>query len=209
MLKRNTFTIFLVLFLVATLNSTVFAKQNRGQDPQTATLTPQEQADLIHLREEEKLARDVYRYLFDEWGQWVFDNIAASEQRHMDSVKTLLDRYGIADPVGEDEEGVFVNDALQELYYSLTDAGTTSALGALLVGATIEDLDIWDLQHMLENTTKSDLTSVYENLMKGSRNHLRSFCGLLDTMDEIYEAQYLSQGEIDAILSTPKETGSK
>ena len=60
---------------------------------------------------------------------------------------------------------------------------------------------------MLAITEKPDLICVYENLMKGSRNHLRSFCGLLETMGESYTAQYLTQEEVDAILDTPKETG--
>ena len=70
-------------------------------------------------------------------------------------------------------------------------------------------MDIFDIQHMLDNTDKSDLVSVYENLMKGSRNHLRSFCGVLDTLGETSDAQYLSQDEVDSILSTAKETGPK
>jgi hypothetical protein len=62
---------------------------------------------------------------------------------------------------------------------------------------------------MVTNTDKPDLISVYENLMKGSRNHLRSFCGLLETMGVTFEAQYLSQDEVNAILDSPKETGPK
>jgi hypothetical protein len=188
------------------------AKGNQNKNGSTATLSTQEIDDLVHLREEEKLARDVYRYLYDVWGQWIFDNIAASEQQHMDAVKKLLDRYGEEDPVGNDVEGVFVNDDLQELYYKLTDDGggdESTRLDALWVGATIEDMDIFDIKHMLENTDKPDLISVYENLMKGSRNHLRSFCSLLETLGETYEAQYLEPKEVEAILSTPKETGRK
>ncbi len=70
-------------------------------------------------------------------------------------------------------------------------------------------MDIYDIKQMLSNTDKPDLTSVYENLMKGSRNHLRSFCGLLETMGVTYEAQYLDQKIVDSILDSPKETGPK
>lgn len=209
MLNRHTLTLFLLLVMVAMFGSTATAKQNKGQNPPAESLTAEEQADLIHLREEEKLARDVYRHLFDTWGQWVFDNIATSEQRHMDAVKTLLDRYDIEDPVGEDVEGVFVNEDLQSLYDFLTVTGDASDVKSLWVGATIEDLDIYDLQHMLEHTTKADLISTYENLLKGSRNHLRSFWDLLSSMGETYEAQYLTQDAIDAIVNSPKETGAR
>ena len=182
-------------------------KGKNGQSGTTATLSPEEIEDLVYLREEEKLARDVYLYLFDTWGQWIFENIAASEQQHMDAVETLLDRYGIDDPVDEDIEGEFTNKDLGALYETLINTGDESAINALLVGATIEDMDIHDILQMLAITKKPDLISVYENLMKGSRNHLRSFCSLLATMGESYTAQYLTQEEVDAILDTPKETG--
>jgi hypothetical protein len=185
------------------------AKGNQNKNGSTATLSTQEIKDLVHLREEEKLARDVYRYLYEVWGQWIFDNIAASEQQHMDAVKNLLDRFGVEDPVENDVEGVFINETLQELYDDLIAIGESTKLNALWVGATIEDMDIFDIKGMLENTDKPDLVSVYENLTKGSRNHLRSFCSLLETLGETYEAQYLEQDEVDTILSTAKETGRK
>jgi hypothetical protein len=184
----------------------------KGQSGTSAILTEDEEKDLLHLREEEKLARDVYLHLYDVWGQWIFENIAASEQQHMDAVKTLLDRYGIEDPVGNKGEGVFVEPEIQDLYSDLIDMGASKKstnLDALRVGATIEDMDIFDIKEMLKRTDKPDLKSVYENLMKGSRNHLRSFCGLLETMGVTYEAQFLSQKEVNDILASPKETGPK
>jgi len=199
--------VVLAVILMLTFSGSAIAKGKGNQNNPPVALTEQEVNDLIHLREEEKLARDVYRYLFDVWGQWIFDNIAASEQQHMDAVKNLLDRYGIEDPVGDDVEGVFANPTLQSLYDSLTAVGALSNVDALYVGATIEDLDIYDIQHMVANTDKPDLLSVYENLMKGSRNHMRSFCGLLETFGESYTAQYLTQEEVDAIVSSDRETG--
>jgi len=181
----------------------------KGQSGTSAILTEDEEEALLFMREEEKLARDVYLYLFDVWGQWIFENIAASEQQHMDAVKTLLDRYGIVDPVGDNGEGVLVDPELQALYNSLIETGKSSELDALLVGAAIEDMDIHDIIQILAITKKPDLISVYENLMKGSRNHLRSFCGLLETMEVAYEAQSLSQEEVDDILALPKETGPR
>ena len=50
-------------------------------------LTPEEAAGLTLMREEEKLARDVYQYLYEQWGQRVFKNIAGSEQTHMNAVR--------------------------------------------------------------------------------------------------------------------------
>jgi hypothetical protein len=126
----------------------------------------------------------------------------------MDAVKNLLDKYHIADPAAGNAEGVFTNSYLQELYDNLIDEGDKSNLQALNVGATIEDMDIFDLQHFLEQTDRADITRVYENLMKGSRNHLRAFVGQMELLGETYEAQYLTQDEIDAIVNSPREKGS-
>ena len=61
-------------------------------------LGDQETADLLYMREEEKLAHDVYVFLYDLWGLPVFNNIAASESTHTASVLALLARYGISRP---------------------------------------------------------------------------------------------------------------
>jgi len=167
--------------------------------------------DLIQLREEEKLARDVYLYLYTEWDQWIFSNIAKSEQQHMDAVKGLLDKYQIDDPVNQDIQGHFEDPHLQDLYDTLITAGSLSMEGALHVGATIEDLDIFDIYVMMVNAADyDDVYSVYENLSKGSRNHLRSFVGqlVLFAEDYAYVAQYLPQEEVDEIIADPMETGS-
>ena len=50
---------------------------------------------------------------------------------------------------------------------------------------------------------------VYENLLRGSRNHLRAFVKVLAKHDVTYTPQILDQEEFDGIVSTPKETGRK
>ena len=164
-----------------------------------------ERADLLFLREEEKLARDVYLALKEEWGLKVFRNIARSEQIHMNAVLTLLTKYDIEDPVGEAEPGEFTNPDLQDLYDDLLAQGLLSRDDAVIVGATIEDMDIHDLQQMLGRTDNTDLKIVYQNLMKGSRNHLRAFHRQLVKYDLSYTPQYITQAEYDEIVSTPKE----
>ena len=171
-----------------------------------ATLGAVEAHHLTYMREEEKLARDVYLFLFDEWGMNVFRNIAAAEQKHMDALKTLLDKYGLPDPIlGEggltNPEGVFTDPHLQDLYDQLTTDGSQSLLAALKVGGFIEEVDIDDLVIAMAATEKADLSRVYGNLMSGSENHLRAFAGLIESRTGLpYEAVYLEQDEVDAIL---------
>ena len=64
----------------------------------TEDLSTVEMEALQFMREEEKLARDVYLRLHQQWNMQVFANIAKSEQRHMDAMKCLLDKYELADP---------------------------------------------------------------------------------------------------------------
>jgi len=208
-MKRIGIVAWVVLLGILVTVGTAAAGQNgNGTFIGQQALSAAEAENLAFLREEEKLARDVYLYLFDAWGQWIFENIAASEQEHMDAVKNLLDRYSLTDPAAGNGEGVFTNQDLQALYENLTQQGSASKLDALFVGATIEDMDIFDLQNFIGQTDKKDITTVCENLMKGSRNHLRAFVGEIELLGENYEAQYLTQEEVDAILDSPREKGS-
>ena len=171
------------------------------------TLSEAEIAGLQYTREEEKLARDVYLTLYDVWGMNIFNNIAQSEQTHTDSVKMLLDKYDIADPVVDDTIGVFRNQELQKLYDNLTNQGGVSLVEALNVGALIEDLDIYDLQTEIAKTDNEDIILVYENLMRGSRNHMRSFVSQLETNGGSYTPQHITQAEFDSIIADTQERG--
>lgn len=162
--------------------------------------------DLRYLREEEKLARDVYRTLYTKWKIYIFNNIPQSEQRHMDAVKGLLDARGFQDPVTDDTVGVFVDANLKKLYDDLVAQGSVSLVAALEVGATIEDLDIKDIEELTHRTTDPAVLAVYESLMCGSRNHLRGFIGQLGAQQGSYTPQFISQAEYDVIINGAKET---
>ncbi|MBL3588587.1 MAG: DUF2202 domain-containing protein [gamma proteobacterium endosymbiont of Lamellibrachia anaximandri] len=170
-------------------------------------LSDAEAADLLFMREEEKLARDVYRTLSKQWPQPVFYNISTSEQRHMDSLAVLLNRYALLDPVIDDSVGAFVNPELAALYTALTAEGAESLLAALIVGAKIEEIDILDLQRAIAESTHPDLIQVYENLMRGSRNHLRAFVRQIESLGVAYESQIMEQDDVDMILDSPMERG--
>ena len=169
-------------------------------------LTDADIEGLLLMREEEKLAHDVYMHFYGVYGQQLFLNIANSEQSHMDAVLVLLDGYGIEDPV-LDGEGVFANEELSALYNSLIEKGSVSLTEALTVGATIEDLDIKDLQTWLDGTENSDIIRVYENLLKGSENHMRGFVRNLEALNGSYVPQYISVEEYDAILAASNSMG--
>lgn len=164
-------------------------------------LTQAEQDSLLFNREEEKFARDVYTALYDLWGHNTFNNIANSEQAHMDSLLEMIQRYDLIDPAANRAAGEFSDPQLQELYNTLAAQGSESLVSALRVGALIEDMDIYNLQNSIALTDNADLQQVYQNLVKGSENHLRAFVNGLNAQGEAYQPQYLSQEQVDAILS--------
>lgn len=170
-------------------------------------ISTEEQAGLLLMREEEKLARDVYLALADRWGVRVFSNIAASEAAHMEAVGDLLVRYEITDPITTDTRGVFTNPELQQLYTDLVARGSISTAEAFQVGALIEDLDINDLENLLRETNKADIRIVYENLQKGSRNHLRAFTRQIVRGGDIYNPVHISTAEYERIIESEQERG--
>jgi len=156
---------------------------------------------ILYMREEEKLARDVYLALYDVWGIKTFSNIAEAEQTHMDRVATLIEAQGLVDPVTGSKPGEFQNPELAALYASLVAQGSKSPQEALIVGAIIEDLDIYDLETYLSKTEDLDSIAVYTNLLRGSENHMRSFSKQLERYNIAYEARYITPERLKAILS--------
>lgn len=167
--------------LTATLTSFAYAAgpapapgQGPGTTPAVAPLTQTEIENILYMHEEEKLARDVYLALSEMWDCPIFANIAVSEQRHADAVGLLITKYDLDETVGEDMAASFTT-----LYNDLVEQGSTSLLAALAVGQAIEEMDIADLKDALAETEAGDVTWVFENLLRGSTNHLSAFNRLI------------------------------
>ena len=174
------------------------------------TLSATEAADLQFMREEEKMARDVYLMLYDIWELGVFSNISSSEQNHMDAILRLLRTYGLVDPAAGTLIGEFANPELQAFYSSLLEKGRLSKLDALQAGGIIEEADIRDLAGAIDRSEKTNIDTTYDSLLCGSRNHLRAFARNLESMTgQHYVAQVIAQEEVDVILSSPMERCSQ
>lgn len=147
-----------------------------GPPPRGGAPATEDEANwLKYMREDEKLARDVYTRLFERWKLTIFDRIAQSEGRHFSSVGTLLARYGVADPAKDAVAGVFAEPRLTVLYAQLMAKGMTSVKDALEVGLLIEKTDIDDLETAMKAISKVDIKRVYTNLLNGSYNHQEAF----------------------------------
>ena len=195
--------IFLNL-LVLTIIVTTLSSCNKDEEIDLNSITQEQKDDLMFLREEEKLARDVYLFSYDIYGDDIFNNIATSEQKHMDKVLKLLTTYGIDDPA-VDVRGVFTNQVLQDLYDDLTALAEGSLVEALTVGATIEDLDINDIDDFEASATQDDILSTYEKLSCGSRNHMRAYYSKLLENNITYSPQFISIESLNDIVNSGNE----
>jgi hypothetical protein len=174
----------------------------------TTTLDGKLRDSILLMREEEKLARDVYQTLSEKYRIPIFSNIASAETRHMGAMKSVLDSYGLKDPVADEARGKFTSPKLAKLYDELVATGSKSLVDAYRVGALIEELDIADLIDGAKLATEhQDVEWVYQNLMRGSRNHLRAFTAQLKANGQSYEAKHLSQEKYDQIAASPWERG--
>ena len=192
--------------------ATVAPSPTPATDTQVAAaavaLSDAEVEGLLYMHEEEKLAHDVYRALYEVWGLNVFANIADSEATHVAAVAELLDHYGVT-PVAAPEAGVYTDPTLQELYGQLVDSGTQSLEDALRVGGAIEEIDILDLREYVAETDRADIQRVYENLTRGSENHLRAFVSNLERRTgETYVPQYLDAAAYQTIAGTEVARGN-
>ncbi len=208
-------------FIAATLigslffGSTVMAAGGPRKDSGTTDLTTStstslttiETSDLQYMREEEKLARDVYLTLDQSLGQQtqVFAKIALSEESHTSTVDYLLDKFDVEDPVINDTIGVFTNEELQALYNDLVAKGKNSLIDGLLVGALIEEKDMRDILAAIDQTDERAIILAYSNLLDGSKSHLRAFVEVIEAQGLEYEAQVLDSEEVELILEDESE----
>jgi hypothetical protein len=168
-MKKLIATLLLCLVVVGTFSSLTTASAA------TSGLSDAEKNSLLYVREEEKLARDVYIVLNGKWNLLILQNIAVSEQKHMDAIKTLLVKYGLPDPAADDTVGAFTNPAFDALFVQLARDGGASKMAALGVGVSIENMDIDDLNAGIAAAAHRDIKTVYGNLLQGSLSHLAAF----------------------------------
>lgn len=190
----------------STTVSAAAARTEPVADTTTSALSADEVAGLKFMREEEKLAHDVYVAMDALWNHRTFALVAESETSHTDAILALLTKWGVDDPAEGNPPGVFEDPELQALYLALVQAGSASLIDGLSAGALIEETDIRDIEERKLLTDEPDILKVYDSLLCGSRNHLRSFDAALVKQGVDYVTQVITQAEWDAIADSPRET---
>ncbi|OYV36505.1 MAG: hypothetical protein B7Z83_06000 [Thiomonas sp. 20-64-5] len=183
----------------------VAAIRQRIQSHTAQPLSVEEEHDLLHMREEEKIARDVYLQLAERWALRPFLNISGAEQAHMDAIAALLSHYDLPDPAHDLPVGAFRSPDFQTLHDQLVARGLRSELDAIQVGLLIEELDIFDLVAARGRARQPEILAVYDDLERGSRNHLRAFYRHLQQRRGEYVPQYMSLGDFEAVAWSEHE----
>lgn len=153
--------------------------------PPAATAAPTASSalakDLTYLREEERLARDLYLAFADKYGDdTAFARVAKAEQRHYDAVGRMLERYGLTDPSEGLAAGEYAGDGLVATYQRLLAQGQKSLNDAYEAGIAFEEADVQDLTEAIERTSEADAKRVFEHLQRGSEQHLAAFTAYRD-----------------------------
>ncbi|AOY88024.1 hypothetical protein BKP64_07490 [Marinobacter salinus] len=210
-MKTNSFINGLIISSIF-ISSSALAAGGQGHESSSASseLTTTETDDLQFMREEEKLARDVYLTLDQYWGDQtqVFAQIALSEETHTSTVNYLLDKFDVEDPVVNDTIGVFTNEELQALYDELIAKGKNSLLDGLYVGGLIEEKDMRDILAAINETDERAITLAYSNLLDGSKSHLKAFVAVIEDQGLDYQAQVLEPEEVELILEDDSQVES-
>lgn len=183
-------------------NSATPANEEKSQSVMLASgLTQSEEDLLVENKEAEKMARDLYNAFYSKWRSGIFSHISSQEVSHMNSVISLLKKYGSSyTQVGS--PGVYTLPRFQTFYSQNLSKGLTSLGNALKVGCLFEEMDIKDLRDALEVTTKQDIASVYKFLLNGSIMHLRMYYMHLRRLGLSYTPVYLTQAEFNQIVNS-------
>ncbi len=80
-------------------------------------------------------------------------------------------------------------------------------MDSLYVGGAVEETDILDLEKMINGTDSdhTDIIATYENLLCGSRNHLRAFVRQIEMNGEAYVPFLMSEEQVAEIVTSPMQ----
>mgnify|MGYP003530464339 CR=1 FL=1 len=126
------------------------------------TLTDREIEDLLAALDDEYKARATYRQVLADFGDVrPFSNIVEAEQRHIDALLVLFERYGIEVP-----EDPWPGQAPR--FSSIEEACQAG------VQDEIDNAALYD--RVLAGTERDDVLATYQNLQRASQeNHLPAF----------------------------------
>jgi len=159
------------------------------------TLNYDQKQSLTYMWDEERLARDLYKALYNQYpnAKPLYNIYTKSETKHVTWVEALAEKYDLnltnttdltggysAQVLSAYAEGIFILPELKNLYDTLYAEGVNSEVDALKVGCKVEVTDVNDLNSYITVAgSAKDMKLAYENLCSGSYNHYWAFDGAL------------------------------
>ena len=165
---KNTWMLTILAILIAT---SAFAPGLAAASPAYGAAGAAAAADseltlsamLTFALQDEYLARGEYQKIMAKFGERrPFSNIVKAEEQHVASLVPLFQKYGVALPTDRGLELAQV----PETFSAALSAG---------VDAEIANIDMY--QRFLARELPSDVRTVFDHLLAGSRNHLAAFQG--------------------------------
>ena len=140
--------------------------------PPATALTEAEKTALDGAIQDEYKARATYNKILDTFGQVMpFANIVNAEDRHVEALAYLHERYGVTVP-----EDTWADKI--PAYATLTDAAAASVKAEVDNGALYDEL--------MKNVTNVELTNVFKALQFATmEHHLPAFQRLLDRQNGV------------------------
>ena len=173
----------------------------------TADLTADEIEFIYAVREDEKVARDLYFSFFGTFGLKPFENIGKAEDNHIKATEKLFDYYEIDYPALS-ENGKFENAIRQKLYDSLLLKGTPE-LEAFKVMALLEETNIAEYGEVLKTIVNPNIKIVIENLAKASVNHFKAAIRQITALGGTYAPSLMTQEQYRAVIAVGFEQGKR
>lgn len=173
----------------------------------TADLTADEIEFIFAVREDEKVARDLYFSFFQKFGLKPFENIGKAEDNHIKATEKLFDYYEIDYPALS-ANGKFEDAIRQKLYDSLLLKGTPE-LEAFKVMAFLEESNIVEYGEVLKTIVNPNIKIVIENLAKASANHFKAAIRQITALGGTYAPALMTQEQYRAVIAIGFEQGKR
>ena len=193
-----------VIAILAAVACYVSCGQVLSADPSqqsVSSLNPVTGSKVQYLHDQAKLALDLNWVFMQRFYDPAFQSLGGMERAHMDQLLVLLRDNGLEPLVESRSASVYGVGEHADAYDSLRMQGWDSLLGAYQATAYVEEWDISEMRALIDSTHEQALVDTLTGLLSGAEDHLRLLVSRIKGLGHDYQAQLLSQSDVDTICS--------
>lgn len=173
----------------------------------TDPLTTDEIEFIYAVREDEKLAHNLYIYFVTQYPTArQLANIGNAEINHITTIERVFTYYEIDFPT-LGQPGVFTDENRQAIYTRLTAQGSTLH-EAYQVMAALEEENIVIYSKVASELTNPNLQLIINNLAQSSENHFKVLVNQITAWGSIYTPTLLEASQYEEILDSVFQPGN-